>query len=508
MSRSGYYGSSSSGAVVPSSTSSSNSNNNNSNNNNVIVNTTVTSTTSSSLPVLANFGAPPGAYSLFAHGTGTCDCPACDLAQRYAVVYQKQFPAMTPESAEANKIQQAMFKNKNNASCEMWSAYGFCFHGLTCMFPHKNAPNSVSNQDAASPPATQSTSTQTKSNFKIPRAVLTDADRNRSVAELEVEIRKMIDEHSNDVFRCRVCAYDGAFDPSCIIKVGEMYSYMTCPRCTSPLYQPLTLFMVEAVLRETGGKDHQAYKKLIDKLRSSLPHMVRIPLSFEAHRLASTYFGWSLVGPEEAAEALTAAICETPLPKASTIVSMGSGTGYIEHVFAEAIKLLPKRKSTCPKTGKELDDGVPVLSEARAQSFSVMAFDEILRESKFSVPVQMGTPDTINCLPDVKNTILLLCWPPFGSPGGPAATMGHDALRRFFDLGGKSVIYIGDVASTGDYDFHVLLQEAFRPCPSYRTRHDVTRWIPQEMGLVYAGNDTIGVYKKREFGDNFAYFAH
>jgi len=443
-------------------------------------------------PPLMNFHQqPPGVYTTFTHGTGTCNCPACELAQRYAVVYQKQFPAMTPESAEAYKVNQAISKNKQNAPCEMWDTFGFCFHGITCMFPHQQQKeNGNNNDDAASNSATYSSNKQNCIAF-----------RNKSVAEISKEIRIMIDEHANDVFRCRVCGYDKDFDPSCIIKVGEMYSYMTCPQCTSPLYQPLTLYLVEAVLRETGGNDHIAYKNLIDKLRSELPHTIRIPLSFEGHRLASTYFGWSLVGPEEAAEAMQAAITETPMPQASTLISMGSGTGYIEHVFANAISnVLPTLKD--PKTG------APVISEANAKSFSVLAFDEILRESRFTVPVQMGTPDVMNSLPDPKNSILLLCWPPFGSPGGPQATMGYDALRRYVDLGGECVIYIGDVASTGDYDFHVLLQEQFRPCPAYRTRHDVRRWIPQEMGLVYAGNDTIGVYKKRRPGDTFAYFAH
>lgn len=447
----------------------------------------------------------PGVYSCFTHGTGSCTCPACELAQRYAIVYQKQFPAMTPESAEAAKIVEAANKNKNGAPCEMWDAYGFCFHGITCMFPHRDAP--VPATASATATTNGSSTASSSSSSRRGKKLLSAADRNKSVAQLSAEIHQMIDEQANDIFRCRVCGYDEAFDPSCIIKIGEMYSYMTCPQCTSPLYQPLTLLLVEAALRETGGKDHVAYKLLIDQLRSALPHMVRIPLSFEAHRLASTYFGWSLVGPDEAAEALAAAICETPLAEASTLISMGSGTGYIEHVFAESLKLLPKRtkKSSAAAAHASLE---PVLTEAQADSFSVLAFDEILRDSRFSVPVQIGNPDVINSLPDPKNTILLLCWPPFGSPGGPQATMGYDVLRRFLELGGQSVIYIGDVASTGDFDFHILLQEAFKPVPSYRTRHDVRRWIPQEMGLVYAGNDTIGVYRKRQPGDSFAYFAH
>lgn len=486
-------------------------------------------------------GSDGGVYFSFSHGTGMCDCPACELAQRYAVVYSKQFPAMTPESAQTVRVESAVSDNRANTNCQMWETFGFCFHGLTCMFPHRRFAvtdnnNSKVPASAVAPPdsnseffamqrqqhqnssggssngnnnssatasgaaaAAASSSSKLTGGFTLPH-------RNPSqhtVKELCAEISAMVEEHSNGVFRCRVCTYDEEFDASCIIKVGEMFSYMTCPRCTSPLYQPLMLLLVEACLRETGGQDHLAYKDLIDRLRAEVvPHMVRIPLLFEAHRLASTYFAWSLFGPTEAQTALTAAITETPLLDATCLISMGSGTGYIEHVFAEALKnMLLNHNSSNNNTSSKLSKDV-------LQSFSVLAFDEILRTSRFSVPVQYGTPDAINCLPDPTKSILLLSWPPFGTPGGPQATMGHDVLKRYVELGGQCVIYIGDVASTGDYDFHCLLQQTFRPVPSYRTRHDVRRWVPQEMGLVFAGNDTVGVYKRRQEGDNFMYFAH
>jgi hypothetical protein len=471
---------------------------------------------------------PVGVYATFGHGTGVCECPACDLAQRYAVVYQRQFPAMTPDTALHHKIVAAVAKNRANAPCEMWAAFGFCFHGATCMFPHVAvAPSTFAGRaDAAAAEEAAEASARRARHQQSARS---------SVAAIVAEIRAMVAEHSAGVLRCRVCGYSGGFDGSCIVKVGEMFSYMTCPCCTAPLYQPLMLHLVEAALRETGGRDHRTYKAMIDALRAALPHMARIPLSFEAHRLASTYFGWSLIGSREAAEALAAAIVETPMRDAIALVSMGSGTGYIEHVFAECLPLITASASASSAAANGSAGGAaavdaaeapapppgspaaafpplvavlpPALTPAQAKSFSILAFDEILRESRFSVPVQLGTPDVINCLPDPTRTVLLLCWPPFGSPNGPHATMGYDVLRRFVDLGGRSVIYIGDVASTGDYDFHVLLQEAFRPVASYRTRHELPRWMPQEMGLVYAGNDTIGVYCRREPGDTFAYFA-
>ncbi|MFZ7144710.1 MAG: hypothetical protein ACO1G6_05150, partial [Bacteroidota bacterium] len=130
---------------------------------------------------------------------------------------------------------------------------------------------------------------------------------------------------------------------------------------------------------------------------------------------------------------------------------------------------------------------------------SFFAFDEIIRPVRYSVAVSTGAPNVLSSL-DCPRAALLLCWPPFGSPEEEQSSMGFEALRYYYNRGGRVVIYVGDVSSTGDWRFHSLLMRMFYLSPDYYVRHEVRRWLPQEMGLVYAGCDSVGVYVRRPDG--------
>lgn len=307
----------------------------------------------------------------------------------------------------------------------MDAAYGFCPYGRTCLLSHASK-----------------------------RAV-------EDEAKLLADFSRLDDELMANTLTCGVCGNDPQLQH---LLPEDITACSMCRTCGSALHAPRCLLLVEHLL-QAAEDDYIAYKDKVDAVRCMLPESLKVAFSLEAHRIASTHFGWSLASPQQIAAAIESVQGRQTFSK---IVSVGAGTGYVEHLF-----------------------GTVVGEQAR-----VFAFDEILRPARFSVPVQRGGPDEVLKFHG-RDTVLMLCWPPFGSPEVDNSVMGFQALLNFIQVGGQHVIYIGDVASTGDFRFHSLLRTHFAPLPHYRTRHEVRRWVPQEMGMVYAGNDTIGVYSRR-----------
>jgi hypothetical protein len=251
---------------------------------------------------------------------------------------------------------------------------------------------------------------------------------------------------------------------------------------------------VEALV-DAVGDDYQMYKDGIDRVRASAPHILKIPISYEAHRMATTVFAWSLLSPREAKEALETV--HELFPQFDSIISLGCGTGYVEHVFNRVVNgagAIPHG----PVSGSSSFDGVTCSFSCNAKKkIAFYAFDEILRPACFSVQVCLGFPNVVNSLP-CRTAVLLLSWPPFGSPQEEQSSMGFEVLRNYHRCGGALVIYIGDLSSTGDWRFHEYLHTHFSLAKGYAVRHEVRRWHPQDMGLIYAGCDSIGVYQRRQ----------
>lgn len=270
-----------------------------------------------------------------------------------------------------------------------------------------------------------------------------------------------------------------------------MYTYRYCPNCTSMCYFPQLLHVVEAIVDEVGD-DYNLYKDTVDRIRKQLPDLLKIPLTYESHRIATTIFAWSLVSPIDARDAVNAA--SKVLPDMNAIVSLGSGTGYVEHVFNRVVNGIPAVPNG-PRQGISSFDNV-LASVYPHKRISFFAFDEIIRPVRYSVRVCVGMPTVLLSI-DCSKAVLLLSWPPFGSPSEEQSSMGFEGLRNFVHAGGKVLIYVGDTASTGDWRFHEFLFNNFALVKDYKVRREVRRWNPQDMGLIYAGNDTIGVYERR-----------
>ena len=364
------------------------------------------------------------------------------------------------------------------------------------------------------------------------------------------------------MYHCYVCGHDDIPETS-TQKCGETATYRFCPNCVSTCYQPQVGNAIESLLVLVGDDAHK-YKDLIEAIRAELPELLKIPFFYEAHRTATTVFGWSLVSPADAKRSLETAFnissafgsssssSTTPYTK---VISCGSGTGYIEHLYSrvansqsatlkkknedeydnmnafvggkfdaeESLTKIPNGKLcigiiTIPEDKAFLKDATETIvskcktilaqpsyfaqeiaklqPEQNIKPISFFAFDEIIRPPKFSVRVSYGSPQTFLSMP-CKDAVLLLSWPPFGSPQQEQSSMGFEALRNYHQQGGEAVIYIGDVASTGDWRYHEFLASHYEAVRPYKVRRELRRWNPQKMGLVYAGNDTIGVYKRR-----------
>lgn len=416
-------------------------------------------------------------FPIFHQPVQGCRCPTCALTAYMAGIYESQFQDIYEgASGVAPRLTR----------CPMFDTYGFCLYSCTCLLTHDHSRATPLTKYYGHLPLAEPQLSLPDHTGEKASTEKTDADRycsdgqlnaplgqRRKLSALIEEANRLSDEHDRDIFRCLVCGFDQFTYPYPTAKVGELGFSVFCPRCTTPVYFPILIYVIEGILVESKD-DYQAFKDKCEEVRRSLAEELKIPFSYEAHRLASTYFAWSLTSPADATQALTAMLGEDP--KLTTVISVGSGTGYVEHVFNQASSALAQNGT--------------------ASRLQFLAYDEIVRPARFSVQVQFGSPSIIASR-DCSDTALLLCWPPFASVELQQSTMAYDTLRVFVEQGGQYVIYIGDVSSTGDFQFHGLLASHFAPLRAYRVRKEIRRWYPQEMGLVYAGNDTIGVYRYR-----------
>lgn len=285
----------------------------------------------------------------------------------------------------------------------------------------------------------------------------------RALEAICADIDALDAEHDEGRAMCRVCRHVNinhfGFD--------RVLPTAMCETCCQTLYCPLVPELAEAIFA-SAPSDYQQYKTLVDDYRQKIPNSLRIPFTKEAHRIGCSKFAWSLVNESEVVASLRTALEANP--STECILSVGASSGYVEYLYATAAsRLKPNVK--------------------------VEAYDEI-PNPRFNVKVEPGGPERVMSIPR-QNTLLLLCWPPFGSQEKDLSTMGFDTLSNFLRAGGSTVIYIGDESSTGDFRFHGLLAQTFRPAKGYRVRHELRRWVPQEMGMVFAGQDSIGVYVRR-----------
>ncbi|RNE99916.1 hypothetical protein TraAM80_07932 [Trypanosoma rangeli] len=410
-------------------------------------------------------------------GESSCYCPMCKLTCYVSGVYGNQRRASkhvmlarpSPFFAGTGGIPPPLPSLDLASSpqrlrvCPVYEAYGFCPFSCVCFLPH------VAGNTPLVRPA---------------------HDANKEFDRLVTVSRLQEDQ---DLWNCAVCGYEG-IDENSQGKVGETYYYRQCPNCSLMCYHPHLTYLIGTVL-EAAGDDYQIFKTVIDRYREAIPDILKIPLTYEAHRLSSMAFAWSLVSPKCVKDALDAAY--RALPEMVALVSIGSGSGYIEHVFnrvANGVAAVPNGPDV--SLGTSSFEGVHACFYPH-KKIPIFAFDEVALNCPYSVAVSLGGPASLLSLNCAKS-VLLLCWPPFGSPQEEQSSMGFESLEYFTQAGGNVVIYIGDVASTGDWRFHELLYTHYKLVKEYTVRRELRRWYPQEMGLVYAGNDTIGVYKKRE----------
>ncbi|EPY35610.1 hypothetical protein STCU_01064 [Strigomonas culicis] len=428
----------------------------------------------STAPCPWNYGGEPS----FPHHTGTypCACPMCTVSFYIAFLYRNQrrssshvIQSRPSPSFVDTPLAELACPSGVEWGCPVHRTFGFCPYLNGCYMPH--------DANACGRP-------------RVPRAGSADAELQRLIA-------KAAAHRDQELWHCDVCGLEG-IDEWTVSPVGETFWYRYCPRCSLSCYFPYVTYLVEAVMQSIGD-DYNLYKTEIDRYRRLLPDEFKVPLTFEAHRVASVVFAWSLLSPQDAKDAIESAYRN--LPEMEAVVSVGSGTGYIEHVFNRILhKVIMRPEWEVDRARHPVSsfDGVrAVLGAGAPASLPFFAFDELALRTTYSVHVCLGGPLvmlSLNC----PKTALLLCWPPFGSPQEEQSSMAFEALEYFTHNGGRVVIYIGDVASTGDWRFHQLLYSHYRLVKDYSVRRELRRWSPQEMGLVYAGNDTIGVYRRRD----------
>lgn len=411
-------------------------------------------------------------------GGDNCVCPMCRLGGYIYYLFSHQRRASahviaarpSTHNSSADKggsltALQSVSRPANTQVCPVFAAYSFCPYGSGCYLPHFTR--------------------------RIHRIVpVRNADD--ELAHLHALARQ---HEESDVWVCNVCGQDGITELHTDSTI-EFYYYRQCPRCTLMCYFPHVTHLLNCILTYVGD-DYQLYKNEVSRYRQLVPDEFKVPLSFEAHRLATVVFAWSLFSPANAKDAIDAAY--RALPELQSIVSMGAGTGYIEHVFNRVmhnVVTLPKHTIDRTRFPVSSFDGIHA-SFYNKKVIPIFAFDDLALRCRYSVHVSIGGPLSLLSI-DCKRAVLLLCWPPFGSPQGEQSSMGFEALEYFTQRGGRIVIYIGDIVSTGDWRFHQLLHTHYKLVRGFAVRREVRRWYPQDMGLIYAGNDTYGVYERRE----------
>eukprot|EP01064_Diplonema_japonicum_P015312 TRINITY_DN2302_c1_g1_i1.p1 TRINITY_DN2302_c1_g1~~TRINITY_DN2302_c1_g1_i1.p1 ORF type:complete len:351 (+),score=85.01 TRINITY_DN2302_c1_g1_i1:37-1089(+) len=328
------------------------------------------------------------------------------------------------------------------APCPAFEKLKFCSYGLDCQYAHNDAPK-------------------------------------RCINELMHELIQMGLSHIKGIYKCSVCSYQGAngFGPEeAVAKVGETESYRYCVKCGNFYFYPHVQVIILRLM-EDAGTDYVEFKKKVDAYHARLPSILQVPFMYEAHRWATSRFAWSLTGPENAKEVLEL-VFEDSKKECKRMFSMGSGTGYIEHVFV----------NTSKEMGKELE----------VHAFDVLKVKDKDKYITFDVTVKEGDVNNLAEYGDMSDAVLLLCWPPFGSQRGEESTMAHDCIKQYAKQGGRQLIYIGDVNATGDWRYHDHLASNWEILPKTFDFKKLNAWVPQQMGLIYAGNDSIGVYRLRE----------
>lgn len=381
--------------------------------------------------------------------------------------------------------------------CPIYSAWGFCPHSIGCYLAHDAETEAMLR---CAGPATRAEIRAAKPARQplLPRGRSADE-------ELERLRRKAARRLDEDIWTCDVCGFDEITDQY-YSAVGEVFYYRHCPQCYLMCYLPEVTYLLEHILWDAVD-DYQKFKEGVERYRELVPDEFKVPLSSEAHNLATTVFAWSLVSPKDIQYAMDAAY--RVLPSLSSVVSIGSGIGYVEHLFNRVMNDVDLPASGPVVAWRAACEGERAGSNRLPSSIAknkacfygerhvpVYAFDELERRYEFSVHVSLGGPLSVLSV-DCANSVLLLCWPPFGSPTEEQSSMGYEALEYFRQRGGRVLIFIGDVSSTGDWRFHELRDRHYKLVREYSVRREVKRWYPQEMGLVYAGNDTIGVYERR-----------
>eukprot|EP00668_Euglena_longa_P000993 GGOE01001191.1.p1 GENE.GGOE01001191.1~~GGOE01001191.1.p1 ORF type:complete len:403 (-),score=87.39 GGOE01001191.1:244-1380(-) len=260
---------------------------------------------------------------------------------------------------------------------------------------------------------------------------------------------------------------------------------------------------------ESSNWDYAGYKRTYDEIIGLIHQSGRVPYLAEngfvtyARQTGVTYYAWAIMDDQAALQTfdvLNSVVARYNLPPVSTIISIGAGNGYVEHVFLRQ-------------------------AQQGGQDLQMIAYDTYPSSLPY-VPILPGTP--LNILTDFATTAdcaLLLCWPPLGTsladgsynpnadPSRPTNTMASDSLRNFELKGGRFLIYIGErtlFACTGDPKFHEMLAEGrwvlVNEDPRGNSTITMQKWCPQphaiptdfsgiehQIGGV-SGNDNIWVY--------------
>lgn len=323
-------------------------------------------------------------------------------------------------------------------TCVLWWNYGFCSFGLDCDYNH--AP-----------------------------------ERGLPIKEFDVlfsELVAMGELHTTGMYQCHLCSQMA--DDDTAGKVGETTTYKYCRHCGNFYFYPHVQLLIIKLLYQVET-DYLQFKRLIDKHAKALPPILHVPWYYEAHRWATSRFAWSLTGPDTATAVLSVLFSE--VPDCATLISVGSGTGYTESVFLQASRQMQH--------------------ELEVHAYDLTPQRDPHQRIAFEVEVAVASSENMRSLGDLSRAVLLLCWPPFGSSSGEQSTMGFDTLNLFSELGGRYLIYIGDVNATGDWRYHELLASQWRPLEGSFELPPLEVWEPKKMGLIYAGNDTVAVYARR-----------
>eukprot|EP01010_Urceolus_cornutus_P004836 NODE_795_length_1336_cov_259.575758_g603_i0.p1 GENE.NODE_795_length_1336_cov_259.575758_g603_i0~~NODE_795_length_1336_cov_259.575758_g603_i0.p1 ORF type:complete len:379 (-),score=87.70 NODE_795_length_1336_cov_259.575758_g603_i0:132-1268(-) len=322
---------------------------------------------------------------------------------------------------------------EDTETCEAFARYGFCSYGWDCAYAHH-------------------------------------PEHEKAPKEIEVVVEEMIKmgtDYRDGTYLCRVCGELTKEHIGALVGVTHWFQY--CPLCGNFYFYPHAQQIVYHCV-ESNAHDYVGYKQAIDGYCARLPPVIQIPFKYEAHRWGVSRFAWSIFGAENAKQILDL-LRKQEGGELTGMISMGAGTGYVEFVIQRSVE--------------EMDWHI-----------DINAFDEN-PPKHCHFPVQKGTVEQISEQTDLSSSFLLLCWPPFGGKEENQSTMGSDALAAFTSRGGKFLVYIGDPHATGDWRFHEDLWKYWKLHSEVEWFTPLMTWVPQHMGLIYGGQDSIGVYSLR-----------